>query len=385
MAEENKNQIETLLAFLVELESEGEGELSSIIAETQSLEQRLREIEVGLTEKVDENLYFFSPIGVLEDKEDNRELLLQKQQIQISLDSLQKKLASYKQKKQNFEAIRQILAEKQKEEAAKEEAAREEAAKEEAVKEEAAKEEATKEGAIKENAVNADASSITDNNIQLLESQENDRNRIAAELHDSVVQTMTGLVHKTEFCLLLMDTDSVRVKLELQKMIELTKSIINEIRDVIFNLRPLNLQNNLSSSIEAFCLQTQKTRSITSEISITGKEPELLPIWKLTLYRVFQEAVSNVVLHSNATKMKVSLSFEEKTAHLCISDNGVGFASDNGNTNYDSDKHFGISFMKERVHLLQGTINITSEAGKGTSVDVRVPYTFGKEKKNESD
>lgn len=360
MAEENKNQIETLLAFLVELESEGEGELSSIIAETQSLEQRLREIEVGLTEKVDENLYFFSPIGVLEDKEDNRELLLQKQQIQISLDSLQKKLASYKQKKQNFEAIRQILAEKQKEEAAKE-------------------------GAIKENAVNADASSITDNNIQLLESQENDRNRIAAELHDSVVQTMTGLVHKTEFCLLLMDTDSVRVKLELQKMIELTKSIINEIRDVIFNLRPLNLQNNLSSSIEAFCLQTQKTRSITSEISITGKEPELLPIWKLTLYRVFQEAVSNVVLHSNATKMKVSLSFEEKTAHLCISDNGVGFASDNGNTNYDSDKHFGISFMKERVHLLQGTINITSEAGKGTSVDVRVPYTFGKEKKNESD
>ena len=375
MAEENKNQIETLLAFLVELESEGEGELSSIIAETQSLEQRLREIEVGLTEKVDENLYFFSPIGVLEDKEDNRELLLQKQQIQISLDSLQKKLASYKQKKQNFEAIRQILAEKQKEEAAKEEAA----------KEEAAKEEATKEGAIKENAVNADASSITDNNIQLLESQENDRNRIAAELHDSVVQTMTGLVHKTEFCLLLMDTDSVRVKLELQKMIELTKSIINEIRDVIFNLRPLNLQNNLSSSIEAFCLQTQKTRSITSEISITGKEPELLPIWKLTLYRVFQEAVSNVVLHSNATKMKVSLSFEEKTAHLCISDNGVGFASDNGNTNYDSDKHFGISFMKERVHLLQGTINITSEAGKGTSVDVRVPYTFGKEKKNESD
>ena len=370
MAEENKNQIETLLAFLVELESEGEGELSSIIAETQSLEQRLREIEVGLTEKVDENLYFFSPIGVLEDKEDNRELLLQKQQIQISLDSLQKKLASYKQKKQNFEAIRQILAEKQKEEAAKEEAAKEEVA---------------KEGAIKENAVNADASSITDNNIQLLESQENDRNRIAAELHDSVVQTMTGLVHKTEFCLLLMDTDSVRVKLELQKMIELTKSIINEIRDVIFNLRPLNLQNNLSSSIEAFCLQTQKTRSITSEISITGKEPELLPIWKLTLYRVFQEAVSNVVLHSNATKMKVSLSFEEKTAHLCISDNGVGFASDNGNTNYDSDKHFGISFMKERVHLLQGTINITSEAGKGTSVDVRVPYTFGKEKKNESD
>ncbi len=380
MAEENKNQIETLLAFLVELESEGEGELSSIIAETQSLEQRLREIEVGLTEKVDENLYFFSPIGVLEDKEDNRELLLQKQQIQISLDSLQKKLASYKQKKQNFEAIRQILAEKQKEEAAKEEAAKEEAA-----KEEVAKEEVAKEGAIKENAVNADASSITDNNIQLLESQENDRNRIAAELHDSVVQTMTGLVHKTEFCLLLMDTDSVRVKLELQKMIELTKSIINEIRDVIFNLRPLNLQNNLSSSIEAFCLQTQKTRSITSEISITGKEPELLPIWKLTIYRVFQEAVSNVVLHSNATKMKVSLSFEEKTAHLCISDNGVGFASDDGNKNYDSDKHFGISFMKERVHLLQGTINITSAAGKGTSVDVRVPYTFGKEKKNESD
>lgn len=365
MTEESKIQIDALFQFLTELEAEDEEKLVSVLSETQTLEQKLRELEFGAKDKIDENLYFFSPIGVLEEKEDDQEVVNQKKEIQASLESLSNKLNNYKVRKQQIEAIRKILKEKQ---------------------------ESVKKGEQAEvNSGSEDASkkdlSLSQNHWNILEAQENERNRIAADLHDSTVQTLTSLVHKTEFCLLLMDTDSVRVKLELQKMIDTIKSIINEIRDIIFNLRPMNLhKNKLSASIEAYCLQVQKTRSIISEVEVKGQEPEVLTIWKLTLYRIFQEAIGNVVRHSGASKMKTTLSFEETGVHMIITDNGKGFdTSLLENDNNPEKRNFGISLMKERATLLNGTFDFKSVIGEGTTIDVVIPYQIRKEFTNEPD
>ena len=103
---------------------------------------------------------------------------------------------------------------------------------------------------------------------KLIETQEMDRNRISRELHDSTVQGLTSLVHKMEYCSRLVDIDPVRVKMELQSMIEFNKEIINDIRAIIYDLRPMSLNNiGLVSTIESFFLYFHDKRDLVSDCS----------------------------------------------------------------------------------------------------------------------
>ncbi len=344
--EDKKITAEEAIGFLDTLEAENEEELTRIIEMIQDTEQKTREVDFSLQEfeqKQDSNMNFFSPVGVYEEGEEKKVLLRTAEELKDKLPKLNEKLEQYKKRKEQIRFIRNKLIIEQDDDAA---------------------------------TVSAEPVSMgKEQGLHILESHEYERNRIARDLHDSSVQSLTGLVHKTELCMRLMDIDTIRVKLELQTMIETIKTVINGMREIIYDLRPMSLDNlGLTVTIDAYCLQLKKGYDIEVEYQNLTEEPELPSIYKVTLYRILQEACSNVVKHAKASKIVVSLSCEEQILKLSIQDNGVGFDVQNTTEpSGDKPEGFGLSMMKERVTLLGGTFQIKSTIGEGTMVSVEMP------------
>jgi len=221
-----------------------------------------------------------------------------------------------------------------------------------------------------------DKSDFLDNSTRLLETQEMDRNRISRDLHDSTVQSLTSLGHKMEYCSRMIDRDPVKVKLELQSMIDLNKEIINDMRAIIYDLRPMSLDNiGLVSTVESYCLHLRHNDNMDVLFRVEGEEKKLSSIVSVTLYRIIQEACNNAIRHSKAKRVKVQLTFLKSTIELIIEDNGVGFDIEkvNSRTKEDFLHGFGLSTMQERTKLLSGTFLIDTKPGAGTKIKIVVP------------
>ena len=219
--------------------------------------------------------------------------------------------------------------------------------------------------------------------INLLETQENERKRIARDLHDSTVQNLTSMMHKTELCTRLIDIDSVRAKLELQTMIHTIKATINDMRNIIYDLRPMSLDDlGLVVTIDRFIKEIKSNHVIDLSLSVINKEKIVLPIINLTLFRIIQEASNNSLKHAKATKIIIGLEYNDDSILLSISDNGLGFKQLKSNESENNIlSGFGLSIMKERVLLLSGEIKIESDTNIGTKITVKVPLRTYKEDK----
>ncbi|MFV0343032.1 MAG: sensor histidine kinase [Anaerocolumna sp.] len=211
--------------------------------------------------------------------------------------------------------------------------------------------------------------------INILEAQENERKRIARDLHDSTVQNLTNMMHKTELCTRLIDVDKVRAKLELQTMISTIKSTINDMRNIIFGLRPMSLDDlGLLPTIERYIRETNKSHDVHISLEVENEENDILPVINLTLFRIVQEASNNAIKHGNATKIFIKIIYNIDIIELYIKDNGTGFkkgALKESNSNVLSG--YGLSMMKERVYILSGDFNIESKEKEGTSIIVKIP------------
>ncbi len=224
-----------------------------------------------------------------------------------------------------------------------------------------------------------------DKGLSILEAQEIDRQRIARDLHDSTVQSLTSLVHKAELCVKLIDIDATRAKLELTSMSNTIKTVINDMRGIIYNLKPMTLDDlGLTITLERYASRLMDLNNINVIIHSNEETKEILPVIKVTLFRIIQEACNNVIKHANASLITIDINYEEHNVTVSIKDNGAGFDIDNSNS--DGAKHsssFGLSIMKERISLLSGTVDIKSEMGKGTTVIVSAPLTMYEGDKHE--
>lgn len=218
--------------------------------------------------------------------------------------------------------------------------------------------------------------------INILEAIESDRKRIAMDLHDSTVQMLTMLIHRAELCEKLVDMDTTRTKLELMTMMVSLKSTINEIRETIFNLRPMSIDDlGLIATVERYVIMLKQHISCSINLHIENEEMELPSIVKLSIFRIIQEACSNAIKYSECTELKICINFWNDEIEVIISDNGIGFDHNNKkNAEGCVLNNFGISMMKDRVYLLSGKINIQSNED-GTIVNIHVPVN----NKGESD
>lgn len=239
--------------------------------------------------------------------------------------------------------------------------------------------EIVKSASVKEGRVELDHD---DYRLTLLETQENERQRISRELHDSTVQNLTGMVHKVELCSKLIDIDPIRCKLELSMMSRTLRDIINDTRQMIYNLRPMSFDDiGLEITMER-ALEKIKTEKICNiNFSVEGEPYQINPIIGITLLRITQEACNNAIKYAASSLIIVKLIYEENAVSILVEDNGKGFDIENLDVSGRTDNSgFGLLMMKERVYLLSGEISIHSEKESGTRISVRVPIVNKEEK-----
>lgn len=226
---------------------------------------------------------------------------------------------------------------------------------------------------------------LNDQGLSILEAQEIERQRIARDLHDTTVQNLTSMVHKAELCIKLIDIDTIRAKLELNTMSNTIKSVINDMRGIIYNLKPMAIEDlGLTVTVQRYANKLMDLNNIDINIEANEEPKKILPVIKLTVFRVIQEACNNILKHADASMIDIKIQYEKDYLKITVKDNGKGFNSEKLLiTNSEETSSFGLSIMKERISLLSGSLEIKSEKGKGTSIFIKVPLTEQEEEKNE--
>ena len=229
---------------------------------------------------------------------------------------------------------------------------------------------------IEDTIVSEPKNQVKNSKLAILESHENERARIAMELHDSVVQNLTSLIHKTELCTKLADKDTIRTKLELQTMISTLKSSINEIRSIIYNLKPMSLDDlGLKVTLERYIKQLSiySDFAVTLNIEDESFEENLSNIIAVNLLRIIQEACNNAIKHSKGKRIDINITNEEDNLIVKITDDGEGYSFDEEDNLVVGDESFGIEIMKERAQLLSGNIEFINSETNNASVIVTLP------------
>ncbi len=218
--------------------------------------------------------------------------------------------------------------------------------------------------------------------LTILDVQEKERSRVARELHDSSLQNLAHLIHMIELSSLFIDQDPIRAKLELSTCSKNLRQIIDDIRDTIFNLRPMSFDDlGFSQCIENYidnlkrqfkdCTFIYEIDDIDFCENDNTEVKDKYSLFLLSLYRVLQEAISNALKHSEVDKIEFYVKNQDDKILISIIDNGKGFAINDVMKN--KEKHFGISIMQERIYLLSGKIAIHSDLDKGTRIEIIVP------------
>lgn len=208
--------------------------------------------------------------------------------------------------------------------------------------------------------------------LTLLSIQEEERQRIARDLHDTSLQNLAYLVHKIELAGMFIDNDPVKAKLELALIGKNLRTVIDEIRNTIFDLRPMSFDDlGLKTAFEELAekINENNTYQIQMDIDNVSCENDLI---LATIFRVVQECFNNIKKHSKADKIFFSCKNGDNFCIIDIEDNGEGFTQEEMKESKNN-KHFGISLMEERIHLLGGIISIQSKKEKGTNIHIEVP------------
>ncbi|MGD9851719.1 MAG: histidine kinase [Nitrospirales bacterium] len=209
-----------------------------------------------------------------------------------------------------------------------------------------------------------------------------ERTRIACEIHDGLVQTLVGVNFKMERCRELVTEEPNKCLELLSETTHQLKHAIQEARQVVYNLRPGQYDHlALVPAFANYLKSYEAQHRIQTEFETAGREPSIAPKTKVFVFRMVQEALSNVAKHAKATRVKVSVLLEQQSLEAVVSDNGVGFDVQAESQNPDKWDHFGVRGMMERARMLGGEVRWNSETGKGTTVTFHVPLA-GKEKRS---
>lgn len=207
-------------------------------------------------------------------------------------------------------------------------------------------------------------------NLYVLDIQEKERQRIARDLHDTSLQNLAHLVHKIELSSMFIDQDPLRAKLELAAVNKNLKTVINDIRGTVFDLRPMTFDDlGICEAFNRLLLKLKESNAIdfVTDIQEIDYHNNLVLV---TMFRVVQECCNNAIKHSGCNRIILNIHQEENNCHIYIEDNGSGFNIED--RNIDHEKHFGLHIIRERVELLGGNISFDSNS-EGTRITIVIP------------
>jgi len=193
--------------------------------------------------------------------------------------------------------------------------------------------------------------------------------RIARDLHDTSLQNLAHLIHKIELCSLYIDEDVIKAKLELSVVNNILKKTIDEIRNIIFDLRPMTFDDlGFKAALERLLAVFNENQKyfVETEIDDVSCENNLVLV---SIYRVVQECLNNIEKHADAETVLFSCRNQKGSCIITIKDDGIGFDPER----LPEEKHFGLSLMQERIRLINGKISILSKKKEGTCIKIEVP------------
>ncbi|MDU2063856.1 MAG: sensor histidine kinase [Sporomusaceae bacterium] len=204
---------------------------------------------------------------------------------------------------------------------------------------------------------------------KIIQAQEEERRRVAREIHDGPAQAMANLVFRAEVCERLADTDIGRCKYELGSLREQVRLCLKETRKIIFDLRPMTLDDlGLVPTIRRVLDGVKERCRVSAEVQVIGEEKRVDSYVEVGLFRIVQEALNNIEKHAEATHVRVILEFRPRAVQVIVEDDGKGC-----NLDHVGKESFGIMGMKERVHLLNGDIEFRSKPEQGLKIIVKLP------------
>ncbi|HET9911941.1 MAG TPA: ATP-binding protein [Anaerolineales bacterium] len=204
----------------------------------------------------------------------------------------------------------------------------------------------------------------------LVNAQETERQRLSRQMHDGPAQALSNFILQTEIAMRLMDVDTAQAREELNNLKSSAMSTFQKVRNFIFELRPMMLDDlGLAPTIRRYADAFKEQAGLDVNVAITGHERRLEPYLEVMLFRAIQELLGNTARHSQATLVKVTLDLGEDRVRVSVDDNGKGFDPDA----IQQENSLGLKLIRERTEMLGGSFEIDSAVGKGARILFAVP------------
>jgi two-component system sensor histidine kinase DegS len=204
----------------------------------------------------------------------------------------------------------------------------------------------------------------------LVNVQEAERQRLSRQMHDGPAQALSNFILQTEIAVRLFDVDAAQARNELGNLKVAAMSTFQKIRNFIFELRPMMLDDlGLAPTILRYAAMFKEQAGVEVSVTVTGSERRIEPYVEVMVFRAMQELLSNAVHQNQANLVKIQLDMGDTLIKLSIDDNGKGFDTDA----LGKEVNLGLKMIKERTELLGGAFEINSSPGKGARVSLSIP------------
>ncbi|NMB26330.1 MAG: histidine kinase [Firmicutes bacterium] len=209
---------------------------------------------------------------------------------------------------------------------------------------------------------------------RIIQAQEDERRRVARDIHDGPAQSMANVVLRAEICERLLDVDRDELAQELAELKSTVQNTLLDTRRIIFNLRPMALDDlGLAPTLRRYLESVREETDAKVDLVILGKEQRLAETVEVTVFRLIQEAINNARKHARANRILVRVEFADYQINMQVEDDGRGFDLAKVRHQAKYGESFGLMSMGERADLLGGTLRIESTLGRGTTVSACIP------------
>lgn len=210
---------------------------------------------------------------------------------------------------------------------------------------------------------------------RVVAAQEAERQRIARDLHDETGQSLTAIGMGLRGLSGRLGSRNKDAMVTLHKLETLTADSLKELQRLMTDLRPSHLDDlGLSAALRWYSSKIQEHSSLNIRVDILGEERDLDDAVKITIFRIIQESLNNIIKHAQATHVNIHVHFEDKRVRISVFDNGIGFNREQVQQRRASRPSLGLAGMEERAALLGGTVTVQSRPGYGTEVEALIPY-----------
>jgi two-component system sensor histidine kinase DegS len=208
--------------------------------------------------------------------------------------------------------------------------------------------------------------------IRVIQTEEAAKQSLVREMHDGPASSLSNFILQAEICQRFFDIDPDRSRAELNALKSSAASTFNDVKDFIFDLRPMMLDDlGVVPTLRRYVETFQEKNSVSVPITVTGAERRLESHVEVTIFRGVQELLNNALSHAQASQIQVLLNLAQEEVTAVVEDNGSGFSVEEV---MDEDTHkIGLSALRERIEMLGGNLDLQSSVGQGTRIAFAIP------------